>query len=102
MTRRAGRTDANQADIVADLRRIPGCSVAVTSSLGKGYPDILVGFRGLNFWIELKNPKTARGQKPDTRARQESFRAGWHGQLLKASSFKEILDCMLYAYIEDG
>ena len=97
MIRRAGRSDDNQAGIVADLRRIPGCSVAITSAVGKGFPDFVVGFRGSNFLVELKNPATIRGQKPDTFQRQEAFRSGWHGQLLKATSFKEILDFMLYA-----
>lgn len=55
MTR--SKVDANQAEIVADLRRL-GCLVAHTHTLRGGKPDILVGHRGLLFWLEIK---AARG-----------------------------------------
>lgn len=56
--RRKGRVDANQAVIVQALRDI-GASVAVTSSLGDGFPDLVVGFRGFNYLLEVKD-----GAKP--------------------------------------
>lgn len=37
------RVDANQAGIVAALRKA-GASVAVTSHLGHGFPDLVVGY----------------------------------------------------------
>ena len=43
--RRAAKVDANQPATVKALRDA-GMTVAVTSSLGKGFPDLVVGFRG--------------------------------------------------------
>jgi hypothetical protein len=51
--RRAARVDANHAAIVAALRRL-GCSVLDLSRVGDGCPDLLVGFRGRNYLMELK------------------------------------------------
>lgn len=49
--RRADKVDANQGDIVKELRAL-GYSVEV------GHDDILVGYRGLTFWFEIKvSPK---------------------------------------------
>jgi len=48
------RVDVNQAAIVRALRE-SGASVAVLSSVGRGLPDLLVGFQGVNFLLEVKN-----------------------------------------------
>lgn len=58
MPRRAGRTDANQTAIVDALRKV-GASVAITSGVGQGLPDLIVGWRGKNLLMELKD-----GDKP--------------------------------------
>lgn len=51
--RHIARTDSNQAEIVAALRRI-GCSVQTLHQVGSGVPDLLVGFRGVNLLFEVK------------------------------------------------
>lgn len=43
-------TDDNEKDIVAALRKIPGVNVQTDVN------DILIGYRGVNYWIEIKNP----------------------------------------------
>jgi len=43
-------TDDNEKDIVSALRKIPGVKVQTDVN------DILIGYRGQNFWIEIKNP----------------------------------------------
>ncbi len=48
------KADANQAAIVAALRGV-GASVALTHPLGGGFPDLTVGFRGVNYLLEVKN-----------------------------------------------
>ncbi|HJP47915.1 hypothetical protein [Acinetobacter venetianus] len=45
--RRAAKIDANQTEIVKALRKF-GASVQSLASTGKGCPDLLVGFRGMN------------------------------------------------------
>jgi len=58
----AARTDGNQSDLIKELRKI-GADVADTSRLGGGFPDLVVGYRGTNYLIEVKDPK----QKPSDR-----------------------------------
>lgn len=50
-----GAIDANQSEIVAGLRAV-GASVHITSDVGHGLPDLVVGFRGANFLLECKAP----------------------------------------------
>lgn len=77
--RRAARTDANQPDIVKELRRA-GASVAITASAGSGFPDLVVGYRGVNYLMEIKDPNqdtTHQKLTPD----QEIFHGCWTGQI---------------------
>ena len=55
--RRAAKTDSNQLEIVKALRNI-GAFVLVTSQLKNAF-DVLVGYRGKLFIIEIKD-----GNKP--------------------------------------
>lgn len=64
------RTDANQAEIVAALRDIPGCFVADLHEVGRGCPDLLVGFRGVNYLMEVKS---ARGKLTGDEQRWQNF-----------------------------
>lgn len=56
--RRNARVDANQKEIVEALRAV-GASVQHLHTVGQGCPDLLVGFRGKNFLIEVKEPGNA-------------------------------------------
>lgn len=71
--RRAAKVDRNQAEIVRTLRAIPGCTVQSLAALGDGAPDLLVGFRGFNFLIEIK----ASGGK--LRPSQRKWHREWRG-----------------------
>ncbi len=87
--RRAARIDANQPEIVQALRDI-GASVVVTSMLGGGFGDIVVGFRDQNFIIEIKD-----GSKPPSKRRltpdEQDFHDGWNGQIDVAKNIDEAL-----------
>lgn len=77
--RRAAKIDANQQNIVAALRKA-GCSVAVTSNVGDGFPDLCVGRCNQVFLLEVKDgakPPSARRLTPD----QERFHAEWRGHV---------------------
>lgn len=80
-----GRTDSNQKEIVKRLRQL-GMSVAITSSVGAGFGDILVGFRGKNFLCEIKEPGKAKQLTPA----EEKFHAEWKGHLITVTSHEEI------------
>ena len=67
----------NQALIVQALRDV-GASVQSLAAVGKGCPDLLVGYGGENFLIEIKNPNVPikdRDLTPD----QEKWHANWVG-----------------------
>lgn len=74
--RRNARVDANQPEIVKGLRRA-GASVLIVSNL-KNCFDILVGFRGVNYIMEIKD-----GEKPPSKRGltdgEKRFREGWQG-----------------------
>ncbi len=95
---RAKRTDANQVEIVKALREI-GCSVAVTSGAGDGFPDIVAGRTDINgdkknWLIEIKDGnKPPSAQKLTTK--QVRFHSGWRGQIDIATSVDEAINLIL-------
>ena len=70
--RRAARVDANQSDIVAALRNA-GASVQPLHTVGDGCPDLLVGLKGRNFLLEVKD-----GSKPPSAQRLTTDQREWH------------------------
>lgn len=77
--RRFGNPDRNQKPIVQDLRRLPA-SVAITTGVGGGFGDIVVGFQGITVIGEVKrNPKRVTPATVALRESQDKFRAEWRG-----------------------
>lgn len=77
--RRRGRVDDNQREIV-DALRSAGAAVAVTSSLGKGFPDIVFAHPRLAGaqLAEIKDgrkPKSAQALTADEAAFHATWRA---------------------------
>ncbi len=70
--RRASKVDRNQSEIVAALRQI-GCSVQLLHSVGAGCPDLMVGYRGDTFLLELKD-----GSKPPSARKKTDAQVIWH------------------------
>jgi Holliday junction resolvase len=65
--RRAAKLDDNQRSIVQRLES-HGAFVQSLASIGKGCPDLLVGYRGAWNIIEIKDgakPKSAQALSPD-------------------------------------
>ena len=52
--RTAAKVDKNQAEVVAALRKV-GASVQSLASIGKGCPDLLVGYHGILYLMEIKD-----------------------------------------------
>ena len=75
--RRAAKVDANQKEIVQALRKV-GASVYPTHMVGKGFPDIVVGYKGINYLLEIKD-----GAKPPSKQRLTPDEVGffemWNG-----------------------
>ena len=73
--RRASRVDENQSDIVSTLRQA-GASVAITSAVGSGFPDLVVGIHGRNYLVEVKDGPAKREDLTDD---QILFFLHWRG-----------------------
>jgi hypothetical protein len=75
--RRNARVDSNQSLITEALRDI-GASVQPLHTVGKGCPDLLVGYRAQNFVLEVKD-----GEKPPSGRRltadEQTWHDGWQG-----------------------
>lgn len=79
--RHRGRTDANQKAVVAALRAA-GCSVLSLANIGSNAPDLLVGFRGVTYLLEVKNPevvKTYNAKKREAMKSQALWHQSWQG-----------------------
>jgi hypothetical protein len=89
--RRHGRVDANQTAIVKALRQT-GATVQSLADIGKGCPDLLVGYRGTTYLLEVKDgskPPSARLLTPD----EGAWMAAWRGGPLHiVASVDEALD----------
>jgi hypothetical protein len=72
--RRAAKIDANQQAVVDALRQV-GATVHSLAAVGGGCPDLLVGFRGRTFLMEVKD-----GNKPPSERRLTPFQVLWHEQ----------------------
>lgn len=85
----AKRADANQPVIVRDLRKA-GATVHCTHELGKGFVDLVVGFRGRNFLLEVKDPMQPPSKRRLTPAEKE-WHAVWAGQKAIVETSEEAL-----------
>lgn len=88
--RRAAKVDANQADIVRELKRA-GADVRSLAAVGEGFPDLAVGFRQRTFLLEVKRPKD-KGQRAGILTDdQKLFFAQWRGHAAVVSTPEEAL-----------
>jgi hypothetical protein len=69
----AAKTDANQVQVVSALRAY-GASVQSLAAVGKGVPDLLVAYKGVNLLMEVKD-----GSKPKSAQRLTEDQIKWHG-----------------------
>jgi hypothetical protein len=96
---RAAKVDGNQPAIVDALRLIEDCSVLVLSAVGSGCPDICVGYRGANFFFEIKDPEQPK-HRHELTDDQRTFHEAWHGQVRKVFTLIEIIDHITGRYDE--
>ena len=72
--RRAAKVDENQPEIVQALREI-GATVEPLHFVGRGFPDIAVGYRGNNWLFEIK---TKAGKLTED---EHDWHGDWRGQV---------------------
>lgn len=88
MSRYARRIDKNQPEVTEELRSL-GFSIIFTYTIGKGIPDFMVGFLGLNLWVELKS-----GNGKLTTDETE-FHSEYKGYVIIANSTLDVLEGFL-------
>ena len=90
--RLASRIDDNQVEIVKALREV-GATVQPLHAVGAGCPDILVGFRGTNLLMEIKD-----GSKSPSRRKLTPDQVAWHGhwfgQVAIVNSVQQAIDAL--------
>lgn len=87
--RRAARTDANHSQIVELFERL-GYSVADTSGVGSGFPDVVVGRAGLNYLVEIKDGDKSPSDRRLT-PKQVAFHGAWSGQVCVVESEDDVV-----------
>ena len=79
------RVDANQREIVEALRQI-GASVWITSSLGGGFPDLVAGWKGRTYLLEVKVSPVKLTTD------EEGFQLAWRGQVAIVTNVEEAME----------
>ena len=91
--RQAARTDANHSEIVKAFNQA-GMGVRSLAAVGDGMTDIIVGFRGLNCLIEIKDPNQPPSKRQLTAA-QQKFHAEWPGQIAVVETADAAIEAVL-------
>jgi hypothetical protein len=89
----AKRVDNNQPEIVRQLREIGATVDPCYSQIGSGRPDIIVGYHGINFLFEIKDP----AQPPSKRRltpEEGIWHAEWTGQVAVIETVDDALKIM--------
>lgn len=81
---RAAKVDDNQRAVVAALRGV-GATVMHLHRVGMGCPDLCVGWRGVNYLIEVKDGGKAPSAQKLT-PMQEDWHGAWKGQAIVVNS----------------
>ena len=88
--RRAAKVDKNHGAIVDALRSLD-FSVSSTAAIGQGFPDVVCGYGGRTFLVEIKDGS----RKPSARKLNEAqvkFRDEWKGDYTVLESVDDVRD----------
>lgn len=83
------KVDANQSSVIEEVRQWPGVIVQDLHGIGNGVPDLLIGFRGVNFLVELKDGEKPKHQKQLTEP-EKKWHSAWKGQVAICESAGDI------------
>lgn len=85
--------DENQEQIVLAFRAL-GASVQSLSSIGNGCPDLLVGYRGGNYVVEVKDGSKAPSRRALTND-QKVWHDEWNGSVDIVQSDDDVLTLVI-------
>ncbi len=88
--RRAARVDDNQPAVVKLYRKL-GCSVAVTSNQGDGFPDIVIGINNKTVLVEIKDPAKPPSKRKLTDD-QVIFHENWKGDIRVVETDQDVIN----------
>ncbi len=91
--RRAARVDANHALIVAGLRAC-GATVQSLAAVGDGCPDIVVGHRGRNLLMEIKDGSRVPSERKLT-TDQVKWHADWRGTVVVVLNVEQAIAALV-------
>lgn len=91
----AAKVDANQAEIVDALRKA-GATVQPLHRVGSGCPDLLVGYRGANLLMEVKDGSLSPSEQK-LRGSQVAWFEAWRGQACRVTSVENALSVLFDA-----
>lgn len=86
------KVDSNQNELFKKIRQV-GATVQDISMVGHGCPDALIGFRGKNYLIEIKDgnkPKSKRKLTPN----EAEFMLTWQGQARVVNDIMDIYEML--------
>lgn len=89
MARRQHGKDGNHDTIVNALKSV-GASIVDSAGVGDGFPDLIVGYRGANYLIEIKDGRLVQSRRR-LRPDQAKFHDTWGGQLVTVINPMEAL-----------
>ena len=85
------KVDKNQPEIIKQARSL-GISVQSLHEIGKGCPDVLFGYAGINIFAEIKDGKN------DLNELQVPYHESWNGQICTIRNIDElVIEFLSYA-----
>jgi len=81
---KAKRIDANQTDIAEQAKAL-GISYQSLHELGKGCPDAIFGYAGINLFVEIKDGKNKLNEM------QIEYHNSWQGQIITIQNTNELI-----------
>lgn len=97
--RQKAKVDDNHPEVVEALTGI-GAKVQSLHTIGKGCPDLLVGWRGRNYLFEVKDGRKVPSRRALTEA-QETWIADWPGAVFVVKTPEEAIDNLIVAALAD-
>lgn len=86
--RRAAKVDKNHGAIVDALRAV-GFSVSSTAAIGQGFPDVVCGYGGRTFLVEIKDGSRKPSER-NLKPLQIKFRDSWKGDYTVLESVEDV------------
>lgn len=87
---RKKRVDGNQNELVEQMRQIPGLTVRITSGVGEGFTDAVIGYAKKTHLVEIKDPAkppSKRKLTPD----EKKFHESWTGSIHVIETIEDVL-----------